>query len=174
MTNLSIHTDKPIIVNFSFFNRRAAALWYNRCADMILARAFRAAWRFLSLSCPPLKKGRTSGDVISIVFSDDPVIRSLNKRWRNKNCTTNVLTFPAEDQENTCFLGDIFLSWETIQRESRLFERSLEAHLSHLGIHGFLHLGGMDHQNFLHRREMEKTEAAILSSIGYRNPYHDY
>ncbi|MGO4840712.1 rRNA maturation RNase YbeY, partial [Rhizobiaceae sp. 2RAB30] len=87
---------------------------------------------------------------LSLVFSDDAGIRELNAGWRGKDKPTNVLSFPAfpvrPGDPLPPMLGDIVLAAETISREAKLEEKPVENHLTHLIVHGFLHLVGYDHE----------------------------
>lgn len=118
---------------------------------------------------------------VSVVLADDDSIRTLNRTYRGKDAPTNVLSFPllcAEtdapippDAQELC-LGDLVLALETLQRECIEFDKPFEAHFVHLVVHGTLHLLGYDHEeNAQCAINMKKKEVAILSGLGYRNPY---
>ncbi|MFN7104412.1 MAG: rRNA maturation RNase YbeY, partial [Pseudorhizobium sp.] len=85
---------------------------------------------------------------ISLVFTSDEAIREINAEWRGKDKPTNVLSFPAYPLQPGGkpgpMLGDIVLARETIERESVELDKSVEIHLTHLLVHGFLHLFGYD------------------------------
>ena len=104
---------------------------------------------------------------LSVALVDDTQMQALNTKYREKASPTNVLSFPAEG----LLLGDIVLSYETIAREAAEKSVSFEAHLSHLLIHGFLHLQGYDHLTDLEAAEMEALEIAALATLGIDNPY---
>jgi probable rRNA maturation factor len=108
---------------------------------------------------------------LSIALVDDADIQALNRDYRHKDKATNVLSFPQEGP----FLGDIVLALETVQREAAEKSISLEHHVSHLLIHGFLHLQGYDHETDETAREMEALEIAALAALNIDNPYeiHD-
>ena len=111
---------------------------------------------------------------LSIVLADDAGIRKLNKAWRAKDSATNVLSFPAAPPERIAFspmLGDIVLAYETIEREAVALGIAFEAHLSHLLVHGFLHLLGFDHHTDAEAGEMESLERLILERLGIADPY---
>lgn len=105
---------------------------------------------------------------ISIVFADDAFIRDLNKRYRNKDKPTNVLSFP---QDGGTSLGDVVLAFETIKKESREQNKKLKDHAAHMLVHGTLHLMGMDHENDGEAEEMESLEILVLKGLGVKNPY---
>ena len=113
---------------------------------------------------------------LSLVFTDDAHVRELNRRYRKKDTATNVLSFPAARASPKSFgplLGDLVFAAETIARESAAEGLSLDHHLTHLVIHGFLHLLGYDHENEAEAAVMEKLETAILARLGIADPYGD-
>ncbi|MGE0280486.1 MAG: rRNA maturation RNase YbeY [Rhizobiaceae bacterium] len=112
---------------------------------------------------------------LSILFTDDARIRSLNAHWRAKDKATNVLSFPAFAPNKTGplppMLGDIVLAAETVKREAVLEEKPLEHHISHLVVHGLLHLIGYDHETDEDAEEMEALERRILARLAIPDPY---
>ncbi len=98
-----------------------------------------------------------------------PEGRSLNRRYRGRDCATNVLSFSYEAGRMT--LGDIVLCATVVSREARKQHKSLGAHYAHLTVHGVLHLRGYDHETAAAARVMENRERRILRSLGYRDPY---
>lgn len=112
---------------------------------------------------------------LSLVFTDDADIRSINEKWRHIDKPTNVLSFPAlalvPGQQPGPVLGDIVIAHETVQREAEEGQKEFEDHLSHLLVHGLLHLSGYDHQNDDEAEQMEELERKILKSIGISDPY---
>lgn len=111
---------------------------------------------------------------ISVTLTDDAAMRRLNSEWRGKNKATNVLSFPFSDlppQGAPRHLGDVILALETMQREAREQRKTLADHLSHLVVHGVLHLLGFDHERAAEARAMEGREIAILAALGVADPY---
>jgi probable rRNA maturation factor len=117
---------------------------------------------------------------VSIRLTGDAEVRSLNAKWRGKDHTTNVLSFPlAEiDQFTTenvvgaeLLLGDIVLARGVCEREASEKGLSLEQHASHLIVHGTLHLLGYDHQSDTDGADMEAREVSALETLGIANPY---
>ena len=108
---------------------------------------------------------------LSIALVSDSDIQALNRDYRHKDKPTNVLSFPQDGP----LLGDIILALETVQREAAEKSISLEHHVTHLIIHGFLHLQGYDHETDEMAAEMEALEIAALASLNIDNPYeiHD-
>ncbi|MAC61314.1 MAG: rRNA maturation RNase YbeY [SAR116 cluster bacterium] len=112
--------------------------------------------------------------LVSILLTDDKNIKILNYRWRKKNQTTNVLSFPLESfikEGKYLFIGDIVLSYETIKKESIQRKINFRDHFLHLCLHGILHLLGYDHKKQEEEREMENIEIKLLSLINIQNPY---
>ena len=104
---------------------------------------------------------------LSVVLSDDDHVQILNRDYRQKDKPTNVLSFPQSGP----LLGDIILARETVQSEATDKGVSFEAHLTHLVMHGWLHLQGFDHQTDETAAEMEAIEIAALAKLGIDNPY---
>lgn len=105
---------------------------------------------------------------VSVVLTNDQRIRQLNAKYRKKDKPTNVLSFP---QDHEILLGDIILSYETIQREAEEQQKSFLHHLQHLCVHGFLHLLGHDHEEDEEAEEMEACEIKICKALNIGNPY---
>jgi probable rRNA maturation factor len=117
---------------------------------------------------------------LAVMLTDDPGIRTLNSNWRGIDKPTNVLSFPALQPEGARkpgdappMLGDIAIAYETTKREAEEEAKLFEHHLSHLAIHGFLHLIGYDHENDADAEEMESLETEILEQLGIPDPYGD-
>lgn len=112
---------------------------------------------------------------ISINLCDNDFIQDLNKKWRNKDKPTNVLSFPMDDDFNTIgkhiMLGDIILAFETITREAEEQNKKFIDHLRHLIIHSFLHLVGHDHIEDKKANLMEEIEIKILEKFNITDPY---
>ena len=104
---------------------------------------------------------------IAIVLANDEEIRELNKQFRGKNKPTNVLSFPNEEEP----LGDVILSYDTIEREAEEQGKTFRDHAAHLIVHGVLHLLGFDHENARDAKKMEAIEVKLLSELGISNPY---
>jgi probable rRNA maturation factor len=112
---------------------------------------------------------------LSLVFTDDTHIRSLNAAWRSKDKATNVLSFPAFPAKRgnalPPMLGDIVLASQTIAGEALQEGKPFEHHLSHLIIHGLLHLLGYDHETAAEAEEMEGAERRALARLAIPDPY---
>jgi probable rRNA maturation factor len=104
---------------------------------------------------------------LCIVLADDALQRSLNRRFRGKDRSTNVLSFEGAPAA----LGDVVLALETVRAEADTEGKSLADHLSHLVVHGVLHLNGHDHAAPAEARRMERLEVEILAGLGIADPY---
>jgi probable rRNA maturation factor len=136
-------------------------------AETIVREAIAAAAAFcdaLPLDCE-----------VAVVLTDDEEIRALNKEWRGIDRATNVLSFPASDTAAPAdapqVLGDIVIAYDYLAREAALEEKAVPAHLSHLAVHGFLHLVGYDHMTDDEAELMEGLETRILATLGLPDPY---
>ena len=108
--------------------------------------------------------------LLTILLTDNSKMKYLNKKFRNKNKITDVLSFPnlkpadLKKKINTeIYLGDIALSYEIINRRSKGSSFNLE--FDKMWIHGYLHLLGYDHKKFKDYKVMKKTEDKILKVI---------
>jgi probable rRNA maturation factor len=117
---------------------------------------------------------------LAIMLTDDSGIRTLNSNWRGVDKPTNVLSFPAlqpqapqKPGEAPRMLGDIAIAYETMRREADEEGKPFDHHLSHLAVHGFLHLIGYDHENDADADAMEHLETEILAQLGIPDPYAD-
>ena len=126
-----------------------------------------------------LKTGNQEPVQVTVVLMTDAAIQVYNNRYRQKNQATNVLAFPSAEKNEPwlilpnqpIFLGDIFISWETVVKESAEQGKSIHDHAMHVLIHGFLHLLHYDHQNDEEAEEMEALERAIFCQAGWPDPY---
>jgi probable rRNA maturation factor len=113
---------------------------------------------------------------LSVLLCDDKTIADLNARWRGQAKPTNILSFPAPPAQagklaENIPLGDIAIPYETLAREAADLGKPVSNHLSHLVIHGFLHLLGYDHHIEDEAERMERLERDILARIGIADPY---
>jgi probable rRNA maturation factor len=152
---------------------RQSPLWSGEPdAEAIVVGAIRAAAETVA---------DANGDV-AVVLTDDAAIRVLNRDWRKLDKPTNVLSFPAPRREAAsgkkipsddapALLGDIVIAYETTAREATAEGKPFAHHLSHLAVHGFLHLLGYDHESDAAAQDMERLEAGILARLGVPDPY---
>ncbi|WP_018182266.1 rRNA maturation RNase YbeY [Kaistia granuli] len=114
------------------------------------------------------------GSELSVVFTDDEHVRQLNADYRDKDKPTNVLSFPGSPPDSKLFgplLGDIVVARETVVAEAAEQGLAFEDHLTHLVVHGLLHLFGHDHLEDDEAERMESLETEILARLGIADPY---
>ena len=129
-----------------------------------------------------------SGFALCLMACDDARIATLNADFRGKPVPTNVLSWPSEDRapdapgqppappepgsaDDPEELGDIAIAYDTCAREAAEAGKPMAAHVTHLVVHGVLHLLGYDHIEDADAELMEGHEVAILASLGVDNPY---
>lgn len=111
--------------------------------------------------------------MLTLRIVDEPEGRELNRRWRDRDYATNVLSFPAELPAGTGInlLGDIVVCAPVLEREAAEQGKELRAHFAHLLIHGILHLRGFDHMSGEEAAAMEAVEIRLLARLGVGDPY---
>jgi len=128
----------------------------------------------LKLTCQQFMQEFDVGNSELVVRLVSPVeIQVLNKEYRSKNQVTNVLSFssdiPLEIGET--ILGDVVICVDVVREEAVLGGKVFSDHLSHMAIHGILHLLGYDHDDLPSANKMEGIEIEFLNKIGVKNPY---
>jgi probable rRNA maturation factor len=128
----------------------------------------------LKLTCQQFMQEFDVGNSELVVRLVSPVeIQVLNKEYRSKNQVTNVLSFssdiPLEIGES--ILGDVVICVDVVREEAVLGGKVFSDHLSHMAIHGILHLLGYDHDDLPSANKMEGIEIEFLNKIGVKNPY---
>lgn len=151
--------------------------WQSLDVENLAEQAARAALTQLSLDADAFE--------IAVLACDDARIAALNADFRGKPTPTNVLSWPSEERASSedggaprlpvlpmeAELGDIAISYDTCAREAAAQGKSLRDHVTHLVIHGTLHLLGYDHIRDLDATLMEETEVRILGTLGIDTPY---
>ncbi|HET7884754.1 MAG TPA: rRNA maturation RNase YbeY [Bradyrhizobium sp.] len=139
-------------------------------AEAVIERAIAAAAEFVNAD--------VGDSELAVMLTDDDGIQTLNRNWRGIDKPTNVLSFPALPPQGTRkpgdaprMLGDIAIAYETTRREADDEQKPFQHHLSHLAVHGFLHLIGHDHEQDQEAETMEALEREILSQLGIPDPY---
>jgi probable rRNA maturation factor len=123
--------------------------------DALVSRAARVA----GLTAPDL-----APEGVSVVLAGDRLVHGLNARHRGRNKPTNVLTYEHPAPELILALG-------VIRREAKAAGRRVPHHLTHLVVHGALHLRGFDHDRPGDARRMEMAESRLLHQLGVPNPW---
>lgn len=112
---------------------------------------------------------------VSVSFVDNAEIRQLNKIYRDKDKSTDVLSFPlgengvydVNNETGAYLLGDVVISMETAVKQAHIYGHSLEREVSFLTVHSMLHLLGYDHEtSALDAAKMHEKEEMILESLG--------
>ena len=120
---------------------------------------------------------------LSVVLADDALVHRLNREYRGKDKPTNVLSFPMvqpdlletvsrNGDDGELLLGDIVLAHGVCAREAEAKGVALEAHATHLIVHGLLHLLGYDHQGSAEAEHMESLERDIMARLSLHDPYN--
>ena len=150
-----------------------AECWHAEAgAEAVIHRAIEAA--------AEMADADTGDAELAVMLTDDGGIRTLNQNWRGIDKATNVLSFPALQPTGPAgpddaprMLGDIAIAYQTTRREADEEQKPFDHHLSHLAVHGFLHLIGYDHENDGEAEAMESLEREILAELGIPDPYSD-
>ncbi|WP_339762586.1 rRNA maturation RNase YbeY [uncultured Sulfitobacter sp.] len=156
--------------------------WHDLGLETLAARAITAALTHLAID-PDLAE-------VSILACDDGRIADLNADFRGKPQPTNVLSWPSDERgaeqdggnplpvepdfDGALELGDIAISYDTCASEAEIAGKSMAHHVSHLTVHGLLHLLGYDHERDADATLMERIEVEILGKLGIDDPYRDH
>ena len=118
-------------------------------------------------------KERITATELNIRIVEEHEIAELNKRYRGKNKSTNVLSFPfdAVTPDPMPILGDLVICAPLVAREAQEQSKEIESHWAHLVVHGILHLLGYDHETVDDMKIMETLESEILTKMNYPAPY---
>ena len=111
--------------------------------------------------------------VINLRLLNDKEMRKLNMQFRQKDKTTNVLSFPNDDisVKQTKNIGDIAISVEYVKAEAQKEGKTFDDHIIHMLAHGVYHILGYDHENNENAVIMESKEIQTLKKINISNPY---
>jgi probable rRNA maturation factor len=136
--------------------------------DAWLKDATAEKWQELFERCYYLVLPEESQDNVSVCLTNNEEMTELNTLYRQKPQPTNVLSFP---QDAAGILGDIVLAYAVIKEEAIQQNKSFMDHVTHLFIHGLLHLIGHDHEAPEESQIMEDLEIKALETLGIGNPY---
>ena len=114
-----------------------------------------------------------SDKTINIKIVNNEEMINLNKQFRKKESSTNVLSFTNQDisKSITGNLGDIAINYDFIKKESKEQGKTFDDHIIHMLIHGIYHILGFDHENDKMATVMEEKEIALLNKLNISNPY---
>ena len=100
-------------------------------------------------------------------------IQVLNKEYWNTNQVTTVLSFPSDipDEVEESILGDVVICVDVVREEALFGNKKFGDHLTHMAVHGILHLLGHDHEDITSANKMESIEIDFLGKLGISNPY---
>ena len=123
-----------------------------------------------------LKAAKAQRDKLTIRLSNDKEVKAFNLKWKGINKSTNILSFLNNDQvfsfkNNMIYLGDIIISYDTLLKEVKVRKIDFQHHLSHILIHGILHLKGYTHNKEEDTRIMQNEEKRLLKNLNIKNPY---
>ena len=137
------------------------------CLDKNLENKLIKAFEYLC------SKEKISNSSINFRILNDIEMTELNMKFRKKNKSTNVLSFTNEDisKSLTGNLGDIAVSYEYLEEESKQLNKNFDDHIIHMLIHGVYHILGLDHENDATAYKMENKEIELLKELNIKNPY---
>jgi len=120
-----------------------------------------------------LDQEKMSDCVINLRLLNDKEMKKLNMQFRQKDKTTNVLSFPNDDisVKQTKNIGDIAISVEYVKAEAKKEGKTFDDHIIHMLAHGVYHILGYDHENNENAVIMESKEIQTLKKINISNPY---
>lgn len=118
-----------------------------------------------------IKHEKLNNIIFNVILVDNETIHEINKTYRNIDAPTDVISFALEDNKdfpinNYRILGDIYVSIDKVEEQSKLYEHSFLRELAFLTIHGFLHLLGYDHMNIDDEKVMFSKQELILNEYG--------
>ena len=123
-----------------------------------------------------IKVTNTQRNGLTIRLYNDKEVKSFNLKWKGINKSTNILSFLNNNkvfsfENNMIYLGDIIISYDTLLKEVKSKKIDFKDHLSHILIHGILHLKGYTHEKEEDTRLMQNEEKRLLKNLKIKNPY---
>ena len=135
-------------------------------------------WRIAEINTvrKVLKVIQINRNGLTIRLSNDKDVKAFNLKWKGINKPTNILSFLNDDkvfsfENNMIYLGDIVISYDTLLKEVKNKKIDFQDHLSHILIHGILHLKGYTHEKEEDTRLMQNEEKRLLKNLNIKNPY---
>ena len=135
-------------------------------------------WRIAEINTvrKVLKVIKINRNGLTIRLSNDKDVKAFNLKWKGINKPTNILSFLNDDkvfsfENNMIYLGDIVISYDTLLKEVKNKKIDFQDHLSHILIHGILHLKGYTHEKEEDTRLMQNEEKRLLKNLNIKNPY---
>ncbi len=171
---MTADTARPVTVDLTIEDERWHGLLAT-AADGDLADRLAALTARTITTAGADDAGRPSE--VAVVLSDDRRLRQLNRDYRGVDRPTNVLSFPLDPDgsppppDAPRLLGDVLVAYETVAAEAAAEGKTVLDHLSHLVVHGVLHLLGHDHDEPAQADRMEALEVTILAGAGIADPY---
>lgn len=130
-------------------------------------------------ACRAARAAGGADGAITVRVVDEGEMRELNRYWRGRDYSTNVLSFPFEMPEGLPaeavdpIIGDIAICAPVVERQAGEQGKSIQAHWTHMMVHGVLHLLGHDHEQAGEAEIMEALEVSILAELGHDDPYRE-
>ena len=123
-----------------------------------------------------IKATNTQRNGLTIRLSNDKEVKTFNLKWKGINKSTNILSFLNNYkifsfENNMIYLGDLIISYDTLLKEVKSKKIDFQDHLSHILIHGILHLKGYTHDKEEDTRLMQNEEKRLLKNLNIKNPY---
>jgi probable rRNA maturation factor len=142
-----------------------------------VARRVRSGWS------PPVRDfvrwadavlgAKSRSQQVSVLLVGEQRSRTLNRHYRGRDKSTNVLSFPASPtaRRSSGLLGDLVICPAVLRAEARAQRKDVRSHWAHMVVHGMLHLLGYDHERNGEAQRMERREVRVLRQLGISNPY---
>jgi probable rRNA maturation factor len=146
-------------------------------ASVSVSRRVRRGWmpptRDFRLWADTVLGSAAPGRELSVLLVGERRSRTLNARYRGRDKSTNVLSFPAPQvtTRSAGALGDLVICPAVLRVEAREQRKDVRAHWAHMVVHGLLHLLGYDHERERDAQRMERREVRVLRQLGIANPY---
>ncbi len=145
-----------------------------------LKKRLESATALTLASLPAALLPAAKGAEVTLMLTTNAAVRALNHDYRGVDKPTNVLSFPQFERRDLIkagktgepvYVGDIAVAYQVVVKEAKSEDKVLLDHVTHLLIHGLLHLFGYDHDTASKARPMEKLEREIMATLGLPDPY---